>query len=252
LRVLVVDDEAAARRRLAGLLAELDEEVVAEAADGLEALRLVPQLRPDLLLLDIAMPEVDGFDVAAHLPEPRPLIVFQTAYDEYALQAFEHEALDYVVKPVSRERLERALERARLRLAERRRQELSGELLDQLRRAVGSAAVPGRRSRLLVRDRAGHRLLHWREVSRFCAEQGLVYAVTAEGRHLVEASLQQLEERAAGAFIRANRSELVHLDHVARIVRSGDGSALLTLDDGTRVRVSRRRVPEVRRALEQP
>ena len=119
MRVLIVDDEPAARQRLALLLADLDVEVVGEAANGIEALELVRERRPDLLLLDIAMPEVDGFDVVRHLPEPRPLVVFQTAYDEHALKAFDHEALDYVVKPVTRERLAQALDRARRRLAER-------------------------------------------------------------------------------------------------------------------------------------
>ena len=94
MRVLIVDDEAAARRRLLIMLDELDVEVVGEAANGVEALEMVAERQPDVLLLDIAMPEVDGFDVAQHLVDPKPLIVFQTAYDEFALRAFEHEAVD--------------------------------------------------------------------------------------------------------------------------------------------------------------
>ena len=109
MRVLIVDDESAARRRLAIMLSELDVEVVGEAKNGLEALQLVRERRPDVILLDITMPEVDGFDVAQHLPEPRPLIVFQTAFDEYALEAFDHEAIDYLVKPVMLPKLQRAI-----------------------------------------------------------------------------------------------------------------------------------------------
>jgi two-component system response regulator AlgR len=116
MRVLIVDDEPAARRRLQLMLEELDVEVAGQAENGVRALELAASLRPDLLLLDIVMPEVDGFDVVRHLPEPRPLIVFQTAHDDFALEAFDHDAIDYVVKPVSLARLERALERARDRL----------------------------------------------------------------------------------------------------------------------------------------
>src|SRR5688572_9389174 len=103
MRILIVDDEAAARSRLASLIEEIDAEgteIVGEAPDGMRALELVRRARPDVLLLDITMPEVDGFDVARHLPEPRPLVIFQTAHHEFALQAFDHDALDYVVKPV--------------------------------------------------------------------------------------------------------------------------------------------------------
>jgi DNA-binding LytR/AlgR family response regulator len=109
MRVLIVDDEAAARTRLASLVEEIDPaiDIVGEAQDGVAALELVRTQLPDVILLDIAMPEVDGLDVARHLPDPRPLIIFQTAYHEYALDAFDQQALDYVVKPVRRERLAR-------------------------------------------------------------------------------------------------------------------------------------------------
>ena len=145
MRVLVVDDEGAARRRLSIMLAELDVELVGEAANGLDALKLVRERKPDLLLLDITMPEVDGFDVAQHLPEPKPLIVFQTAFDEYALEAFDHEAIDYLVKPVTLPKLQRAIERARERWDNARSQKISNDVLHQLRSSFKPAAgVPAR------------------------------------------------------------------------------------------------------------
>ena len=253
MRVLIVDDEPAARRRLVSLLAEMTEmtglgvEVVGEAGSGVEALELVAALRPDLVLLDIAMPEVDGFDVARHLAEPRPLVVFQTAYAERALEAFEHEALDYVVKPVTRERLARAVERARRRLAEGPRAEIGAALL---RRLAASLGTPPARRRLLVRSGRGHRLLPLAEVARFTTQDGLVYAHTAAGRHLTDYTLAEVEERTAGLFVRASRGELVNVDRIARLVSNGDGSATLTLADGEIVRVSRRRAADVKRALE--
>jgi len=245
-RTLIVDDEPAARRRLALMLADLDVEVVGEAADGVEALRMVAERRPDLVLLDVAMPEVDGFDVVRHLPKPRPLIVFQTAYDEHALEAFDHEALDYVVKPVTLERLGRAVERARRRLAEAERRDPSPQALREVAARLPAPAKP----RLLVRSGRGHRLLPLAEIARFSARDGLVYAHGVDGRHLADYTLGELEERTAGRFVRVSRSALVNLEHVEGIVSNGDGSATLTLSAGAAVRVSRRRSAEVRQALE--
>lgn len=250
MRVLIVDDEPAARQRLALMLEELDVEVVGEAANGVVALELVRTLKPDLLLLDITMPEVDGFDVARHLPEPRPLIVFQTAYDEHALQAFEHAAIDYLVKPVAREKLERALRRAEERQGAHARPApppLDAGVVGALREAMGA---PARRARLLVRDRGGHRLLPYGEILRFSAAEGLAYAHTATARYLTDYTLKEIEERAGDAFVRTSRADLVNLDHVVRIAPNGDGSATLALSDGSSVQVSRRRGAEVRRAVE--
>lgn len=257
MRILIVDDEPAARRRLVRIAGELGVEVVGEAANGVEALKLVRERSPDLLLLDISMPEVDGFDVARHLPEPRPVVVFQTAHDEHALRAFDHEALDYVVKPVTRERLARALARVERYLAGSRARGrsqdvaasdvVSPEVVSRIRAALGSAAQP--RGRLLVRSGRGHRLMPVKKISRFVAREGLVYAYTGEGRHLTDYTLAELEERTADQFLRVHRSALVNLDAIEGIVPNGDGSATLTLRDGTAVRVSRRRAPEVKEAL---
>lgn len=248
MRALIVDDEPAARQRLARLLAEAGVEVVGEAADGVEALARVGELAPDLVLLDIAMPEVDGFDVARHLEEPRPLIVFQTAYDEYALEAFEHEALDYVVKPVTRERLARALERARRRLGAGGAAPLPADLLARLRQAIeGGGGRSG--ARLLVRDGRAHRLLPLAEVLLCTAEDGASYAHAAGRRYLTDYTLKELEARAGGRFLRVGRSALVNLDAVETVRAEGDGAATLTLAGGAEVRVSRRRAAAVRAAL---
>lgn len=207
MRVLIVDDEAAARRRLASLLEDLGTEIVGEAADGIAALELARERRPDVLLLDMSMPEVDGFDVARHLDHPRPLIIFQTAYAQFALEAFEHEALDYVVKPVTRERLAQALARA-----ERRLGTSHGWTADELGRlgtAIGHTAA--RPERLLVRHRTGHRLVPLGEISRFSAEQGLVYAHTLAGTFATDYTLNEIEGRTSGDFLRVSRSDLVSI-----------------------------------------
>jgi DNA-binding LytR/AlgR family response regulator len=249
MRVLIVDDEPAARQRLATLLADLDVEVVGEASDGVMALARARELAPDVVLLDIAMPEADGFEVARHLPDPKPLVIFQTAFSDHALRAFEHEAVDYVVKPVTLARLRDAIERAGRRL---RRQPIAGvpaALLAQIEAAM-TGRRPVQRTRVLVRHGAGHRALPLRDVIRFSADEGLVYAITASGRHLTDYTLGELETRLAGLFARANRADLVHMDRIDRLVSNGDGSATLTLTDGTLVHVSRRRAADVRRSLQ--
>jgi len=243
LRVLIVDDEAAARRRLAMLIEEIDPdgiEIVGEAADGVEALSLARERAPDVILLDIAMREVDGFDVARHLPLPRPLVIFQTAHRQFALDAFEHDALDYVVKPIRKERLAAALERARVRLASStERPALDAMALQKAGTAFGYTAVAP--SRLLVRHGAGHRLTPLADIISFSAADGVVFAQTADGRPIVDYTLDELETRTTPYFVRVSRAHLVNLARIDRFVSNGDGSLTLTMSDGTSVRVSRRR-----------
>jgi two-component system response regulator AlgR len=247
LRVLIVDDEPAARSRLRRLLKDLDVEPVGEATNAVEALDHVTALGPNVLLLDIAMPEVSGLDLARHLQEPRPLIIFQTAHDEHAVAAFEQEAIDYLLKPVMRDRLGQALERAVRRLAGGG----SGpenEALARVQRAALPSAVALRR--LLVRAGAGHRLIAVREIARFTAEEGLARAVVLSATFLTDYTLADLEQRLGRGFVRASRGDLVNVEWIEGLASDGDGSATLTLRDKSRVHVSRRRAATLRRALE--
>jgi DNA-binding LytR/AlgR family response regulator len=250
MKAIIVDDEQAARNRLALMLAELDVEVVAEAADGVEALSLAAALSPDLLLLDIAMPEVDGLDVARHLRAPRPLIIFQTAHPVHAPEAFDHDAVDFLVKPVTLARLQRALERAQARLQLQQRPAFDAALLEKLGSALGNPVSPARAKRLLVLDGAGHRLLNIRDILVFTAEAGVVRAIAATTHFNTEYTLSDLETRTGARFIRASRADLVNLDHVSRVEPGEAGSITLRLSNGRAVHVSRRRVAEVRAALE--
>ena len=249
MRVLIVDDEPAARRRLATLLEEIGGvDIVGEAATGVAALDLAATRRPDVILLDIAMPEVDGFDVARHLAEPRPLVIFQTAFHEHALQAFEHDALDYVIKPVRRERLAQAIERARTRLETlRQARAWDAATLARLGDAVGYR--PSHPARLLVRHAGGHRLVPIGDIIRCSAADGVVYAHLADGTPIVDYTLADLEARLAGQFLRVSRADLVNAAHVVRITGNGDGSATLHVTGGAAVHVSRRRTADVRAAL---
>lgn len=248
MRALIVDDETPARARLADLLDELDVEVIGEAANGVAALELARDRRPDVIFLDVSMPEVDGFDVARHLEHPRPLVVFQTAYAEFALQAFEHEALDFILKPVTRERLVQAIDRIARRLAAASSAQAWGAPeLATFRTAIGHVAA--RPERLLVRHGSGHRLAPLADIERFTADEGLVYAHGEADLHGTDYSLNELEERLRGAFLRVSRSDLVSIAHITTIVSNGDGSATLTLASGVSVHVSRRRSATVRAVL---
>jgi DNA-binding LytR/AlgR family response regulator len=244
MRVLIVDDETTARARLRRLLDDLEIECVGEAGNGVEALERTAELKPDVLLLDIAMPEVSGLDVARHLAGG-PLIIFQTAHDEYAVSAFEQEAIDYLLKPVTRERLSQALERAARRIAAGAHGP-AREAIGRLDRHTKSA--PARR--LLVRSGAGHRLVPVREISQFTAEDGLARAATEATSYLTDYTLAELEARLDGVFTRVSRSDLVNIDWIDRIAGEGDGSATITLRGGRAVHVSRRRAADVRRTIE--
>jgi two-component system LytT family response regulator len=248
MRVLIVDDEPAARRRLAQLIEEIDPAglvIVGEAGDGVTALELARTERPDVILLDIVMREVDGFDVARHLPAPRPLIIFQTAHQRFAVDAFDHEAVDYVVKPVRKERLASALERARGRLA--RGVQWEPGSLERAGAVLGY--TPPAPARLLVRHGPGHRLVPLADIAWFSAGDGVVYAHTAAATPIVDYTLAELELRTGGLFVRTSRADLVNLAHVSEVASTGDGALRLTLTGGREVRVSRRRAADVRQRL---
>ena len=202
-RCVVVDDEKPARDRVKRLLdAHSDFELAGEAADAEAAVRLIDETRPDLCFLDVQMPEGTGFDVlqrVGHVPH----VIFVTAYDRYAVPAFEVRSIDYLLKPVGRERFALALDRARERIdgaGSARR--ILGEL-DALRRSAGErpAGAAPRPDRLSVRSGSGIRLLDPDEIVWFEADDALVFARTAGGRFLVDRTLSELERQLAGAVL---------------------------------------------------
>jgi two-component system response regulator AlgR len=250
LRIVVVDDEPSARRRLARMAEELGAEVIGEITNGLEALARIPVLEPDVVLLDVEMPEIDGLEVARRLATPRPFVVFATAYEQYAPAAFEAEALDFVVKPVSRERLAVSFARARQRLAERRQPSpISAEIVAAVSAAIGRPSGTPPPRRILVRHLSGHRLLPVRDIDRFYAADDVVLAVAGTTEAIVDNSLDELERRLAGRCVRINRRDLLAIDRIDRVVSNGDGSAMVVTRDGAEWRVSRRRAAAVKEAL---
>ncbi|MDG6347630.1 LytTR family DNA-binding domain-containing protein [Luteimonas sp. 8-5] len=238
MKVILVDDEPIARDRLRQLLADVaDVDIVAEAGDGLDALRACAAHDPDLVLLDIAMPGVDGLEVARHLAafEPRPAVVFCTAFDAHALSAFEAQAIDYLVKPVRPERLAAALERVRTFAAGRQHAE-----------AAGGAE----RTHLCARLGGSLRLIPVEEVHYLQAEDKYVVVYHARGRDLIEESLKSLEDEFGERFVRIHRNCLVARHELMELRRDGDGHVHAVLRHGEHpLEVSRRCLPQLRTQL---
>lgn len=237
-RALIVDDEAPARRRLRAHLAAIPEvEVAGEAGSGPEAVAAISQQRPDLVFLDIQMPGMTGFEVIAEVGvDAMPAVIFVTAYDEFALEAFEVHAVDYLLKPFSRERLAKAVERAALRVEAR---QPDRDALARLLAAVHPA--PRYLQRLLVRS--GDRLyfVPVAEVVRFEADGNYIRLHTATGTHLVRETMSALERQLDPArFARIHRSEIVAIDAVKEIQPYFHGDHVVILKAGARVRMSRR------------
>lgn len=242
MRILIVDDEAPARGRLRKLLEDLGgQECVGEAADGVSALELCERLTPDVALLDIRMPRMDGLELARHVADlaTPPAVIFTTAYDDFALQAFEANAIHYLVKPVSLAKLRSALERAeRLRPTAAR----------SLATSLGDPA----RTHLCVSEQGALRLVPVAQVLCFRADHKYVELLTAEKTWLSELALAALEVEFADAFVRVHRNALVRRQAVAGLQRGKLGSLHVTIEGlSAGIEVSRRHAPAMRRLVRQ-
>ncbi len=225
LRVLIVDDEPLARRGVRVRLERMsDVVVVGECVSGTAAIAAIAELRPDLVLLDVQMPEVDGFDVVRAIgPDRMPLIVFLTAYDEYAIRAFDAQALDYLLKPIDDERFALAIERARRRWRERE-----------------SSASSSSASRIAVRDRGRVLIIDEQEIDWIGAEGDYVRIHVAGRGHLHRETMAAMQARLdAKRFVRIHRSTIVNATRVRELRPCGDREQLVVLRDGTRLRASR-------------
>jgi two-component system response regulator AlgR len=248
--VLIADDESPARERLQRLLAELRGfSVCATCATGSEALDLIRKLKPDVALLDIRMPGMTGLEVARHLSalDRPPAVVFTTAYEQYAVEAFEAHAVGYLLKPVRRERLASALEHA-ARLGAPVLRELALRGSGFSRDPDGHSLAP--RRHVAVRARDDLKLIPIGDIAFFRAEQKYVTIRHSNGENLLEESLRNLETEFAAAFVRAHRSLLVAIEHVEVLERQADGSYWIRLrTTGERLPVSRRQLAQLKARL---
>jgi two-component system LytT family response regulator len=241
IRTLIVDDEVLARRGIRQYLAlEPDIEVVGECGDGLAAIDAIAALQPDLVFLDIAMPEADGFDVVAAVgPECMPATIFVTAYDQYAVSAFEIHALDYLLKPVEPERIRTAVARARAQLAVK-----PDDLAARVAAVLGELGRgPARRylRRLAVKKAGRVLLVDIDEVMRLEASGNYIEVHTRGRMHLLRETLSGLEARLdPDGFVRVSRSCIVNARHIRELQPQSGGDFVLVLADDSEVQGSRR------------
>jgi len=250
MRVLIVDDEPTPRERLRRLLdAESDVEVVGDAEDGRDAIEAIAELRPDVVFLDIQMPELSGLEVARQIDEARgPLIIFVTAYDQYAIEAFEVHAFDYLLKPFDAARLQAPLRRARQRLASGERTDMASmqALLRQIeatqRELSEMVAAPGKTflERVLVRFDGRAVSVKVAEVERFEAQGNYVRLYTPRGEFEVRETLSKFEAKLDPKhFQRIHRKTIVNLDAVKEVQTWFSGDHIMILRSGAKVRHSR-------------
>ena len=246
MNVLIVDDEAPARDRLRQLLEEEGtHSVVGEAGNGRRALELVRQLSPDVVVLDIRMPGLNGIETAHHLNtfENPPAVIFATAYDEYAIEAFEANAVGYVLKPVRRVRLDQALELA---------QRLSRSVLGEVAKQTG---MTDRREHVCTRTKGEIKLIPISDVYYFLADQKYVSVFHANGQDLIDDSLKALEDEFSDTFVRIHRGALVAVSSIDSLRKTEDGRMQVVLRDGGTedvegLIVSRRHQTNVKRRLQ--
>lgn len=240
MRVLIADDEPLARERLAALVTDAGGEVIASVENGEQAVQQADLLRPDVCLLDIRMPGLDGLDAArliGALTDP-PAVIFCTAYDEYALKAFDAHAVDYVLKPVRRERLEQALARA-------------GRLgANKLDKVVGTLGPHRQRSHICARVRGNLVLVPVQDILYLQAEDKYVVVHHSKGQVLVEDALKGLEDEFGDQFVRIHRNCLVARERMAGLTRGNDGRVFVRIDGSADVlEVSRRNLPGLRKLV---
>jgi two-component system, LytTR family, response regulator len=245
LKFLLVDDEAPARDRLRRLLqAHPDLQCVGEAGDGLSALSMIAELRPDVVFLDIQMPEVDGLTVAAAIPDDGPLVVFATAFDQHAVRAFDLAAVDYLLKPIDKVRLRESLERVRARLG-------AGSSAAQDARTVLQELAPTT-GRMAVRCGAKFVVFDTERISAVVAQDHYA-AIFVDGRELLsDDPLDRVMARLDGSrFVRVHRSAIINIGFVQELVQEGDRKyvAILSEPAGMRISISRDRLDEVKTKL---
>jgi two-component system LytT family response regulator len=243
MRVAIVDDEPLARGILRELLAAHDDvEIVAECGNGFEAVKAVSDLKPDLLLLDVQMPKLDGFDVLDLVGGELP-VIFITAYDEYAIRAFDVHAVDYLLKPFSGERLGEALDRARVRMRTHEPAPV---------RDIVSVARPDRvpLQRILIRDRADVHVIPVGKIDYLESQDDYVAVRTGGKTYLKEQTLAELEKLLdPGAFVRIHRRYILNLVRLAKIELAVTDSRFAILTDGTQLPVSRSGYARLRELL---
>lgn len=240
MKILIVDDEPLARQRLAGLLENVNGyQVCGEASTGDQAVQMAQELHPDILLLDIRMPGMDGLEAAHHLNRMSkpPAIIFTTAFNDHALQAFETHAVDYLLKPIKQERLLDALQAAK---------RLTRPQIQQIQQVDESSS----RSSICVKIRGSLELIPIDDVYYFLADHKYVTLRTISQEYLIEESLKSLEEEFGQLLTRIHRNALVANQYLTGLEKTGDGHCVVLFQDvDDKLEISRRHLPKVRKTI---
>ncbi|MCG8334529.1 MAG: LytTR family transcriptional regulator DNA-binding domain-containing protein [Proteobacteria bacterium] len=239
IKTLIADDEQHALDRLKDLISDYDQfKIIAESRDGTSALEKIVSEHPDVAFLDINMPGVSVFKTLSSLSDP-PLIIFQTAHSKYAADAFEIDALDYLLKPVSKERFARAVEKIKERLQSKQKQPVST--------SPGAEQI----EKISLKIQGAIKIIPVKDIQKICFEEGLSFIYTKEGRFLSDRSLNHYESKLQEAgFFRSNRANLINLNYIATIHKAFKGNYLVELKDGSRVELSRRKAQVLKKQLE--
>ena len=239
MNVLIVDDEQLARQRLRHMLSGMGEHVVGEAATGEQALQQTQNSNPDLVLLDIRMPGMDGLEAAGYINQMAnpPAIIFTTAYSDHALEAFKAHAIDYLLKPIKQDLLANAISAAK-RLTRAQIQRIRNDDLD------------GARSKICVKSRGSLELVPIEDIIYFKADQKYVTLKTDDHEYLIEESLKSLEQEFVHRFVRIHRNALVSENHIIGLSKNEDGHQCILLNDtDDSLEISRRHLPAIRKKL---
>lgn len=240
MNVLIVDDEQLARQRLRKMLSATSEyRIIGEAVNGEEALRKTQASNPDVILMDIRMPVMDGIEAASYINRMSkpPAIIFTTAFSDHALNAFEAHAIDYLLKPIKQSRLEAALEAAK---------RINKSQLNQLCETESN----GSRTKICVKSRGSLELIPIEEIFYFKADQKYVTLRTADHEYLIEESLKALEEEFTSKFIRIHRNALVAQHLLKGLVKNSEGHACISFDEiEDMLEISRRHLPYIRKTI---
>jgi two-component system, LytTR family, response regulator AlgR len=241
MNILIVDDEPLARQRLSNLLKNMNGyEPCGEAANGNEALQLAQELKPDIILMDIRMPGMDGLEAAQHLNNMSkpPAIIFTTAYSDHALEAFETHAVDYLLKPIKEDRLNEALQAAK---------RLTRPQLQELKNPEDEGSI---RTHICVKVRGSLELIPLEKIRYFLADHKYVTLRTDDHEHLIEESLKSLEEEFSQLFTRIHRNALIADRYMIGLEKNNDGHCVVIIQDiDDRLEISRRHLPHVRKKI---
>jgi two-component system response regulator AlgR len=239
MNVLIVDDEQLARQRLRHMLSTMDYKVIGEAETGEQALKQSQLNHPDIVLMDIRMPGMDGLEAASYINrlDNPPAIIFTTAYSDHALSAFENHAVDYLLKPIKQDLLLKALEAAK---------RVTRAQLSNLRATTDDGA----RSKICVKIRGALELVPAEDIIYFKADQKYVTLRTADHEYLIEEALKALETEFANRFLRIHRNALVAVDRINGLAKNKEGHACITFTEvDDLLEVSRRHLPDIRSRL---